>query len=603
LELRKANDNLLNAKAQLEHRDSERSVKLLKANAAIQEEVARRIASEDKIAYLAHHDTLTGLPNRFTFDEKLSAARQFARDRGSQLSLLFIDLDGFKNVNDTLGHAIGDELLREIASRLMASTGVNDFCARLGGDEFAIVHISKDARSTAGALAERMIATLCGCHLVGGNQVFIGASIGISVLYGGDSDTAALLKQADLAMYRAKDDGRGVYRFFEPQMAVKAEMRRSLELDLREAVARSDFQLYYQPVIDLKARRVTGFEALMRWNHRERGFVPPVEFISLAEDTGLIVPMGEWAIRQACADAASWPGELRVAINLSPVQFRKMNLTSVILDALDSSGLPPARLELEITESVMLGNLPQNIQILERLHSVRQGEDRPVVREGDDGASGEPSDHPSRDRTWREHGHFDYCRRRRDDRTTPEPHGRGLHRSSGLFLQQAGAESEHFQDDRGDRAPRGHVESPLRFAVSNAAITSRASAGKALNLRECARVAMQIEDCRVEDGAVAWAYDNAPSPFPAHPIGRADFPHPAFRQTSRRAHSRLAALAGERGRRVPRVEACEGSPDSGLRAAVAVTAPRDPRERSAFQTRRRPSVRLSVRQESVVRSV
>jgi diguanylate cyclase (GGDEF)-like protein len=370
LELRKANDNLLNAKAQLEHRVSERSVKLLKANAAIQEEVARRIASEDKIAYLAHHDTLTGLPNRFTFDEKLISVRQFARDRGLQLSLLFIDLDGFKNVNDTLGHAIGDELLQEIADRLKSSIDVNDFCARLGGDEFAIVHISGNAHSTAGGLAERLIATLCGCHLVGGNQVYIGASIGISVLYGGDSDTSALLKQADLAMYRAKEDGRGVYRFFEPQMALKAELRRSLELDLREAVASGDFQLYYQPVVDLKARRVTGFEALMRWNHPKRGFVPPVEFISLAEDTGLIVPMGEWAIRQACADAASWPGELRVAINLSPVQFRKMNLTSVILDALESSGLPPERLELEITESVMLGNLPQNIQILERLREL-----------------------------------------------------------------------------------------------------------------------------------------------------------------------------------------------------------------------------------------
>ena len=367
LELRKANGALLDAKAQLEHRIFERSAKLLKANSAVQEEVARRMVFEDKIAYLSHHDTLTGLPNRFSFHEKLVSAGRFARSLGRQLSVLFIDLDGFKNVNDTLGHAIGDELLREVAARLRAAIGAGEFCARLGGDEFAIAHISEHPRSSAAILAEKLMATLSECQVVDGNPVSVGASIGISVLDGGDCDTASLLKQADLAMYRAKADGRGIFRFFEPQMALKAEMRRSLELDLRKAVERADFQLYYQPVVDLKTREVAGFEALMRWSHPERGFVPPVEFIALAEDTGLIVPMGEWAIRRACADAAGWPGELRLAINLSAVQFRDMSLVSVILDALHSSGLAPARLELEITESVMLGNLPQNREILEQL--------------------------------------------------------------------------------------------------------------------------------------------------------------------------------------------------------------------------------------------
>ena len=370
LELRKSNASLLDQKVELEHRVIERSAKLVKANAAVQEEVARRIASEDKIAYLAHHDTLTGLPNRHTFEMKLHDARQFARDFGSQLCLLFIDLDGFKNVNDTLGHSVGDELLMAVAERLTNVIGPRDFCARLGGDEFAIVHMSDDARTTSASLAQKVIATISECHEAGGNQVFVGASIGISMVHGGDSDTAALLKQADLAMYRAKADGRGVYRFFEVEMGHRAEMRRGLELDLRKAVANGDFELYYQPVIDLKARRVTGVEALMRWNHVTRGFVPPIEFISLAEETGLIVPMGEWAIRQACGDAAAWPNKMQVAINLSPVQFRNMNLVTVIVNALSSSGLPAERLELEITESVVLGNNTHNLTILKRLRDL-----------------------------------------------------------------------------------------------------------------------------------------------------------------------------------------------------------------------------------------
>jgi diguanylate cyclase (GGDEF)-like protein len=370
LKLLDTNQALLSEKATLEDRVSERAARLVQANAAIQEEISRRIVSEDKIAYLARHDTLTGLANRFTFEEELNLARQFARECGSQLSLLFIDLDGFKNVNDTLGHAIGDELLKVVALRLTSVNGTKDFCARLGGDEFAIVHVSDDARSSAALLAEKLIAAISGGHIVDGNQIYIGASIGVSTLYGGDNDTSALLRQADLAMYRAKADGRGVYRSFETEMGRQADIRRSLELDLRKAVANGDFQLYYHPVIDLKERKVTGVEALMRWNHPARGFVPPVEFIPLAEETGLIVAMGEWALRRACADAARWSNDIRVAVNLSPVQFRNKCLVAEVANALNVSGLAPDRLELEITENVILGNNSQNVAILQALRKL-----------------------------------------------------------------------------------------------------------------------------------------------------------------------------------------------------------------------------------------
>jgi diguanylate cyclase (GGDEF)-like protein len=348
--IRKANDSVLNAMTRLE--------------------LEQRFTLEKKIAHLAHHDMLTGLPNRFAFDEKVNAARQFAQDFGSQLSLLFIDLDGFKNVNDVLGHAVGDEFLKEVAARLTSVVGTNDFCARLGGDEFAVVHVSRDGRTTAALLAQAIISTVDCCNSVGGHQVFVGASVGISVLESGDDDTATLLKRADLAMYRAKADGRGVYRFFETNMADQAILRRSLELDLRRAAENGDLQLYYQPIVGLKERKVVGFEALMRWNHPTRGFVPPSEFIPLAEETGLIVPIGERALRQACADAAQWPNNMRVAINLSPIQFRSRGLISIVVGALSASGLPAERLELEITESVVLRNSAQNMFILARLREL-----------------------------------------------------------------------------------------------------------------------------------------------------------------------------------------------------------------------------------------
>jgi diguanylate cyclase (GGDEF)-like protein len=367
---RTINKSLQVAKQDLEERVAERTQKLRQADAVIQREVALRIASEDRISYLAHHDSLTGLPNRHTFDEQLNVMRQHARDAGCQLSLLFIDLDGFKNVNDTLGHEAGDELLRQIAQCLNANLQHGDFCARFGGDEFAVIHMAADAHRSAQTLAETIIAAISAGQTIAGHQVYVGASVGISLFSGGDNDVSALLKQADLAMYRAKAEGRGFYRIFEPEMSLKAESRRQLEVDLREAIKRGEFQLYYQPVVDMKSRMVVGFEALLRWKHPVRGFVPPADFISLAEETGLIVPIGEWVIRQACTDAAIWPNEMRVAINLSPIQFRSTGLVPIVISALANAGLSAGRLDLEITENVMLGDSRHNIAILEKLREL-----------------------------------------------------------------------------------------------------------------------------------------------------------------------------------------------------------------------------------------
>jgi diguanylate cyclase (GGDEF)-like protein len=364
------NNSLADEKLTLEQCVSERSAKLFQANAAIQEEVARRVETENRIAFLAHHDTLTGLPNRFTFEEKLRSLQEFNQAFCAQISLLFVDLDGFKNVNDTLGHGVGDELLKEVAGRLVRVVGANDFCARLGGDEFAIVHISDDAAKTAPPLAENIIAAISGGHVIGSNHVFVGASIGVATLAGGEKDTDSLLKRADIAMYRAKAEGRGIFRIYEAEMGARAEKRSQLEGDMRRALESGAFELYYQPIVDLKQRKVRGFEALMRWNHPTRGPVGPSEFIPLAEETGLIVAMGEWALRQACSDAANWPDNLCVAINLSPVQFRNANLLTVVISALASSGLAANRLELEITEGVLLGNSKHNIQILTRLREL-----------------------------------------------------------------------------------------------------------------------------------------------------------------------------------------------------------------------------------------
>jgi diguanylate cyclase (GGDEF)-like protein len=364
LELLVANDALGHAKVQLEKRVFERSAQLIEANATIQEEVARRLATEDRIAYLAHHDTLTGLANRFHFESTLQSIASRKREAKLGYAVLFIDLDGFKNINDTLGHSVGDALLREVATRVRANLRPEDFVARFGGDEFAILHVSVDVEASSIALARRLIEVISGCHVVDGHQVFIGASIGIALADKEMVDPITLMKRADLAMYRAKTGGRGQYWLFHPDMDTVAQARRTLDLALRGALANGDFELFYQPIVNLGERRLSGFEALLRWRHPERGLLSPVEFIDLAEETGLIIPMGEWVLRRACVEAMRWPADLRVAVNLSAIQFRDKNLVALVKGALKASGLSPDRLELEITESVLLGNDPKTYAML-----------------------------------------------------------------------------------------------------------------------------------------------------------------------------------------------------------------------------------------------
>jgi len=284
--------------------------------------------------------------------------------------VLFLDLDGFKAVNDTLGHSIGDLLLKSIASKLRDLLPSTDRIARLGGDEFAILQMSSAQPASSTSIAERIIHIVAQPHNIDSHDVTVGASIGIAIARPGEMSTETLLKSADLAMYSAKSDGRGTYRIFDPQMDAVVQTRRSLERDMRTSLAQGGFELYYQPLVNLQTKRVTAFEALMRWNHRDRGAVPPSEFIPVAEDMGLIVQLGEWALRCACAEAAGWPDDIRVSVNLSPLQFSKGNLVSTVVSALASSGLAASRLDLEITESVLLEKSERNIAILNQLREL-----------------------------------------------------------------------------------------------------------------------------------------------------------------------------------------------------------------------------------------
>jgi len=353
LQAREVRDRLNAENNGLATRVAESRARLERANADVQAQIRLRLQTEDRIAYLAHHDVLTGLYNRFSFEQAVGRMLP-SPSAGAGASLLFVDLDGFKAVNDTLGHAAGDEVLKEVAKRLQAIIGADDVVARLGGDEFAILHLSNAPRDTAGALAARLIASLAGRYGVLGHHVFIGASVGVAVATTGAETADELLKQADLAMYQAKNEGRGAYRFFALEMRERAEQRRLLELDLRQAIEEAAFELHYQPFVDLQQRKVVGFEALLRWRRGGLGYVAPNEFIALAEETGLIGRIGEWALNQACRDASQWPQDLRVAVNLSPAQFRHNDLTEVVVSALSASGLDPVRLELEITESMLL---------------------------------------------------------------------------------------------------------------------------------------------------------------------------------------------------------------------------------------------------------
>ncbi len=336
------------------------------------EDITERRQAESKISYMAHHDALTGLPNRVLFRERLSEALARSR-RGEPCAVLYLDLDNFNSVNDTLGHPVGDALLREVTKRLNAQIREVDTVARLGGDEFAIVQSSVDQPRDATALAARLIELLAAPYDVDGHRIIIGASIGIAVVPGDGDNPDQLLKNAHMALYGAKADGRGRHRFFEPAMDAAMQDRRTLELDLRKALVEGEFRVFYQPLMHLRTQSLTGFEALVRWHHPEKGMVSPSDFIPLAEEIGLIIPLGKWVLRQACADAVNWPGNPKVAVNLSPVQLGSKTLVQDVASALAQTGLDPARLELEITETAMLEDTDAILVILHQLRDLGVG--------------------------------------------------------------------------------------------------------------------------------------------------------------------------------------------------------------------------------------
>jgi diguanylate cyclase (GGDEF)-like protein len=317
------------------------------------EDITERRRSDEQIAHLAHYDLLTDLPNRALFRGQLERALEGVQ-RGERIAVLYIDIDEFKSVNDTLGHAVGDELLKAVANRLRGCIGKSDVVARLGGDEFAIIQAGVTGRAEVTDLVTRIYEAIRIPHECAGHLLTTDASIGIALAPDDGADLNELLKNADLAMYGAKADGRRTYRFFEPSMDAHVKAQRALEAELRKAIVAGDFEIHYQPLVNLRDNAVTGCEALLRWRHGELGPISPAQFIPVAEDTGLINELGEWVLNTACAEAAKWPDHIKIAVNVSPVQFRNQTLALKVAAALAASGLAANRLELEITEAVLM---------------------------------------------------------------------------------------------------------------------------------------------------------------------------------------------------------------------------------------------------------
>ena len=333
-------------------------------------DVTEQRRSEAKITYMAQHDALTDLPNRVLLRERLEHALAITRRGGSSLAVLMLDLDCFKEINDTLGHPAGDALLQAVAARLRECIRETTLIARLGGDEFAVIEYVSSPIVEAAALAERIIRALREPFDLGDHQVATGTSIGIAIAPGDAVDSDGILKSADLALYSAKSGGRGSFRFFEPELDQLMHARRNLERDMRTGLANGEFELHYQPFVNVESGEISGCEALLRWHHPQRGLVPPAEFIPLAEETGLIVPLGEWVLRTACAEATKWPNDIRIAINLSPAQFRNKELVPVIVGALAASGVSPQRLELEVTETAIMHDSEAVFAALGQLHEL-----------------------------------------------------------------------------------------------------------------------------------------------------------------------------------------------------------------------------------------
>ncbi len=330
----------------------------------------KRRRYENEIAHLARHDVLTNLPNRALFRDELRRAFANRSREGEQVAVLCLDLDRFKPVNDTLGHAAGDELLRQVAMRLSFCVRAGDLAARLGGDEFGIIQSRVEDEGDASALAERVVQSLSGPYDVCGHRVTVGVSVGVAIAAGATGSPDELVHQADLALYRVKADGRQSFSFYHQDMDARVENRRKLEMDLHEAIEKQQFAVHFQPTIKLNDNSVAGFEALLRWKHPERGMISPVDFIPIAEETGLINQIGQWVLMEACKQAVMWPPHMSVAVNLSPVQFRQATLPLQIMNALSKSGLEPSRLELEITEAVLLKDSESTQETLKQLRDI-----------------------------------------------------------------------------------------------------------------------------------------------------------------------------------------------------------------------------------------
>jgi diguanylate cyclase (GGDEF)-like protein len=335
---------------------------------ATHEDVTERRRAEQQIVHMARHDALTDLPNRVLLREQLEHELKRVK-RGEIVAMLCLDLDHFKSVNDTLGHPIGDELLKLVADRLRGCTREPDTIARLGGDEFAIIMTQLRQPSDAAVLARRIRASINKPYQVDGHQIISDISIGISIAPIDGTEPDQLLKNADMALYGAKGDGRGTYRFFEAEMDKRMKERRDLEMDLRQALANGEFELHYQPLVNLQTNEITAFEALLRWNHPSKGLISPADFVPIAEETGLIVSIGEWVLRMACKETANWPDRIKVAVNLSPAQLKSKGLVSIVKSALADCGMAAERLQLEITETMLMQN---TFATLATLHELRK---------------------------------------------------------------------------------------------------------------------------------------------------------------------------------------------------------------------------------------
>ena len=368
-----AHETLNTMNRDLEQRVAERTQELASINDRLKLEILRREQSDQETQYLAYHDPLTGLGNRVTFKD--CAQRALDSTPKVAFAIFYIDLDGFKIINDTLGHSVGDGLLKALAARLLDRLPKDLLVARLGGDEFGILLSRFETADAVDSLAKDIIRIIGEPLHVENNVLSVATSVGVAIAADVNDTIDELLKRADLAMYRAKEEGRlevgpGTYRIFDPTMdeAAQLELRRSSEL--RNALANSEFRLQFQPIVSVTERRICAFEALIRWHHPTLGLLGPDEFIPLAESKRYIVPIGEWVLREACREATRWPEDIRVAVNLSPVQFQRGEIVAVVMSALAQSGLAPSRLELEITESVLLDSSERNIRTLDNLHDL-----------------------------------------------------------------------------------------------------------------------------------------------------------------------------------------------------------------------------------------